>query len=253
MRRLLRAMHTTAAAVVLLSSSIQADTTNDGQATVDKAIQALGGEATLKSTKAYTWKSKGKINIGGTESAFTSEATVAGLDRFRQTFEGEFNGEKVKGVTVINGDKGWRKFGEMGMELDKDAMAIAKRSVYLEAVSGNPLLLKEKGFKIQSAPDEQFEGKDVACVKVTGPDGKDFTILFDKTTGLPVKEVAKVIGFGGEEVTQETIFKEYKVFDGFKTATKVEIKHDGQKFLDGVGSDFRRLDNVDAKTFENPL
>ena len=116
------------------------------EAVVDKAIQALGGEAKLSTVKAFTWKAKGKISIGGNESEFTSEATIDGLSHFRQTFEGDFGGQKVKGITVVAGDKGWREFGDQGGELDKDALANAKRSIYLEAVTTNPLLLKEKAF-----------------------------------------------------------------------------------------------------------
>jgi hypothetical protein len=254
MTRRHRATFAAAGIVLLIGSSLRADSSKSAEATIDKAVEALGGEATLKGVKAYTWKSKGKINIGGNESEFTGQATVDGLDRLRQSFEGEFNGEKVKGLTVVDGDKGWRKFGDMAMELDKDAMAVAKRSMYLNAASSNPLVLKGKGFKFKSAPDEKVDGKDAACIEATGPDGKDFKLFFDKVTGLPIKEVARVIGFGGEELTQESLFKEFKAFDGgFKTATKVEIKHDGEKFLNFEASDFKKLDTVDPKTFSNPL
>lgn len=246
---------TCAAAVIVffIGSSLRADKSKSAEATIDKAIQALGGEATLNGVKAYTEKSKGKININGSETAYTGQSTVDGLDRMRQAFEGEFNGEKVQGVTVVDGDKGWRKFGDMATELDKDAIAAAKRSMYLNAVSTNPLLLKGKGFKFKSAPDEKVDGNDTACIEATGPDGKDFKLYFDKATGLPVKLVAKVIGFSGEELTQDLLFKDFKAFGGFKTATKVEIKHDGDKFLNFEVLDFKKLDKVDAKTFANPL
>ena len=120
----------------------------------------------------------------------------------------------------------------------KLVMTVSDRVVVLDAgqkiaegapvdVARNPLVLKEKSFKIKAAADEKVDGKDAACIEATGPDGKDFKLYFDKTTGLPVKEVARVVGFSGEELTQESYFKEFKAFDGFKTATKVDIKHDG--------------------------
>jgi hypothetical protein len=221
-------------------------------AVVDKAIQALGGEAKLSTLKAVTWKAKGKISIGGNESEFTSEATLEGLDHFKQTFEGDFGGNKVKGVTVVAGDKGWRQFGDMGGELDKDALANAKRSVYLDAVTTNPLLLKEKAFKLEGCPDEKCEGKAAACIKVTGPDGKDFKVLFSKETGLPIKEIAKVVGFQGDELQQERSFTNYKDYDGVKVATKSEVKHDGEKFLEAEVTSFKPLEKVDPKTFAEP-
>ena len=45
------------------------------------------------------------------DNEFTGQSTAQGLDRYRAEFEGEFNGNSVKGVTVVDGDKGWRKFG----------------------------------------------------------------------------------------------------------------------------------------------
>ena len=54
--------------------------------------------------------------------------------------------------------------------------------------------------------DEKVGDKPAAGIKVTGPDGKDFTLYFDKESGLPVKSVAKVVGFQGDEYTQETTY-----------------------------------------------
>lgn len=222
------------------------------EAIVDKAIQAIGGEAKLSTVKAFTWKSKGKINIQGNESDLSSEATLDGLDHFHQVFNFNIGGQKIKGVVVVNGNKGWRLFGDMGGELDKDALANAKRSIYLDAVSTNPLLLKEKGFKLEACPDEKADGKPAACIKVVGPDGKDFKLLFNKETGLPVKEIAKIIGFQGDELTQERTFSSYKEFDGLKVATKIEVKHDGEKFLEADASGFKVLSKVDPKLFAEP-
>ena len=61
-------------------------------------------------------------------------------------------------------------------------------------------------------------------LKVTGPDGKDFTLCLDKESGLPVKLVAKVLSFQGEEYTSETTYADYKDFGGIKKATKVVIE-----------------------------
>src|SRR5262245_64310345 len=77
----------------------------DAKASLDKAIKALGGEEKLGKVKAITFKSKGKLTIGGGEGTFTSETTVQGLDQMRGEFTGEFGGMEVKGVNVLNGDK----------------------------------------------------------------------------------------------------------------------------------------------------
>jgi hypothetical protein len=224
----------------------------EAQALLDKAIKALGGEAKLGQVKAATWKGKGKITFGDNANEFTSQVTVQGLDHFRQEFEGEFGGNKVKGVTVLAGDKGWRKFGDMSIDMDKDAVANEKRTVYLQVIPVTLVPLKDKGFKIDTAGEEKVGGKSAAGITATGPDGKEFKLYFDKDSGLPVKLVAKVVGFMGDEFTQETTFDNYKDFGGIKKATKVENRRNGEKFLEQEITEFKVLDKVDPKTFTQP-
>jgi hypothetical protein len=236
-----------------LSSSARADADKDVNAVLDKAIKALGGEEKLSTVKAATWKGKGKITFGGNDNDFTSQTTVEGLDHFRSEFEGEFGGNKVKGVTILNGDKGWRKFGDNKMDLDKDGVANEKRNVYLQVIPAIILPLKGgTGFKVAAAGEEKVDGKAAVGVKATGPDGKDFTIYFDKESGLPVKQVAKVVGFMGEEFTQQTTFGDYKDFGGVKKATKIVNTRDGEKFLELEITEAKILDKVDPKTFAEP-
>ena len=155
-------------------------------------------------------------------------------------------------MRVLNGDKGWRKFGDEPMELDEDALANEKRRAYLEVIPITLVALKGKGFKLATASDEKVGDKPAAAIKITGTDGKDFTLYFDKESGLPVKLVATVAGFGGDEFTQETTYKEYKDFDGIKKATKVESKRDGEDFIKSEITDFKVVDKVDPKTFAAP-
>jgi hypothetical protein len=234
-----------------LGNSVRA-ADQDAQAILDKAIKALGGEEKLGKVGAATWKAKGTITFNGNDNQFTSKATVQGLDRYRSEFEGEFDGNAVKGVTVLDGDKGWRKFGENSRTLDNDALANEKRTVYLQVIPITLVALKGKGFQVAAAGEEKAGGTPAVAIKATGPDGKDFTISFDKESGLPVKLVARVMGFRGEEFTQETTFGDYKDMDGIKKATKIESKRDGEKFLAQEITDFKILDKVDPETFAEP-
>jgi len=152
----------------------------------------------------------------------------------------------------LNGTKGWRRFGDNKMDMDEDAVSNEKRTIYLQVVPMTILPLKGKGFKVESAGEEKVGDKPAAVVKVTGPDGKDFKLSFDNESGLPVKLVAKVVGFGGEDFTQETTYKDYKDFDGIKKATKVESKRDGEDFIKSEVSEFKVVDKVDPKTFAEP-
>ena len=237
--------------VLVLGGSALADEP-DAKAILEKGIKALGGEDKLAKADVLSWKVKGTITFGDNENPYSGSTTVQGLDRIRSEFEGEFNGNAVKGVTVLDGKKGWRKFGDMDLDMDDAAIANELRTIYLQVVPTTLVALKGKDFKIAAGADEKVGDKPASAIKVTGPDGKDFTISFDKESGLPVKLVAKVAGFNGDEFTQETNYSAYKEFGGIKKATKVEGKRDGAKFIGQDVSDFKVRDKAPAGSFDQP-
>jgi hypothetical protein len=224
----------------------------DPTAILDKAIKAVGGEEKLKKLDAMSWKANGAITFNGNSNNFTSEVTVQGLDHYRLDLEGELNGNPIKVKVVVDGKKGWRKFGDEAMEMDEDSLANEKRRVYLQVIPTRLSVLKDKAYKLEAADEQKVGDKPAAGIKVTGPDGKDFTIYFDKESGLPVRVVAKVIGFDQQEHTEDTTIKDYKDVDGIKKAMKSETKSDGEDFIKTEITGFKALDKVDAKTFSEP-
>ena len=186
----------------------------------------------MPKSSAFSWKAKGTINFGGNENDFTSEVTIKGLDRYRR----EFGNDQFNGVVVLDGTKGWRKFGDNSSELEGDALANEKRNVYLNVIPITLVSLKGKGFKYEAGGEEKVGDKPAVVFKVTGPDGKDFTLSFDKESGLPVKQVAKVIGFQGQEYTSETTYADYKDFGGIKKATKI-VDQARRRAVSELGSD----------------
>ena len=241
-----------AVVTLVMAASSRADD-KDTKAVIEKGIKALGGEEKLTKAGTCSWKSKGTITLNGDDNEFTSVSTLQGLDHYRSEFEGKFGDNDVKGVTVLSGDKGWQKFNDNDRELDADAVINEKHRINIQAIPTTLVQLNGKGFKIESATDEKIGDKPAAGIKVTGPEGKDFTLYFDKESGLPVKLVATVAGFGGgEDFNQETTFSDYKDFDGIKKATKISSKRNGEKFIDVEISEFKVLDNVPAETFTQP-
>jgi hypothetical protein len=234
-----------------LVNSVRAEDEN-AKATIDKAIKALGGEEKLAKAEAFTWKSKGKFIINGSDNNFNSHITVQGFDQYRSEFEGEFNGNAVKGVTVLNGNKGWRKFGDQLIEMNEDQLANEKRSIYLMVIPTTLVALKDKKVEIGTVGEEKVGDKQAVAIKGKGPDGKEFTIYFDKESGVPIKLVAKMSDPRGGEFTVETSFADYKDFDGIQKATKIESKRDGEKFLEAELTEYKVVDKVDASTFDQP-
>jgi hypothetical protein len=233
---------------VQFAAALPAAEPADAIAAIDKSIQALGGEAKLKAAAAISWKTKGKINFGGAESEFSGMTVVDGLEKIHGEFEGDFGGMKFKGETILNGDKGWRNFGGMIMELDKDGLQMERRNHLLQIVPVTLVALKSNQFKLALLSGE----KSAVAVKATGADGKSMTIHFDKESALPVKLIAKVAGFDGQEFTQETTFSDYKEMSGIKKATKIASRRDGEEFIKQEVVEFKILEKVDPKLFEEP-
>ena len=222
----------------------------DANAIVDKAIAALGGAEKLGKLDAFSWKAKGTITFNGNENDFTSQVTIKGLEQYRR----ESGNDQISIVVVVDGAKGWRKFGDMSSELEGDMLANEKRMLYLNVIPITMVAIKGKGFKYEAAGEEKVGDKPAVILKVTGPDGKDFTLSLDRESGLPVKVVAKnMLGFQpGQEYTSETTYANYKDLGGIKKATKVEVKRDGEAFQSWEITEFKVLDKVDAETFAEP-
>lgn len=234
------------------SPAARAADDKDAAAVVDKAVKAVGGPEKLAAAKGFMWKTKGVITFGGNDNEMNGTGTAQGADHFRQEFEGNFGGNPVKAVTVLAGDKGWRKFGDDATELEKDRVAGERHNVFLQLAAINPLLLKEKGVKVEPAGEDKVGDKPAVGLKVTTPDGKDFKMFFDKETGLPAKQVAKVTSFQGDEVTQEMIYTSYKDFGGIKKATKIEGKREGEPYLKQEVTEFKVLDKAPEGAFTEP-
>jgi hypothetical protein len=220
----------------------------DAKAILENAIKALGGDEKLTKASAHSWKGMGKWHVGAEERDLESHVTANGLEHFRR----EFTLPQFSGIVVIAGEKGWRK-GRNGItELDAAALADQKRWVYLEVIPVTLMPLKGKGFKLEVAGEEKVNEKPAVVLKVTAPDGKDFTLSFDKESGLPVKEVATQMSPGGQEFTVETTFRDYKDMGGIKKATKTEVKRNGELSTEMEITEFKVLDKVAPETFAEP-
>jgi hypothetical protein len=215
---------------------------------LDKAIMALGGEERLSKIKAFTVKGKGTVVFEGNDIPFTFETTANGIEQYRSTYEGEFGGEKFAGATVIDGGKGWRKLDDDIQKLEGESLDNEKRSAYLEVVPILLTILKGERFKLDLAAEEKAS----TGLKATGPDGKDFTIRFDKESGLPISLSAKVVDVEGKEFTQATTLEDYREFEGIKVATKSSSKKDGERYVEVDGMEFKVLDKVEPDTFAEP-
>ena len=176
---------------------------------------------------------------------------MQGIDRLRLELEND--GRHV--IRIVSGEKGWARRAGMSTKLPREAVSALIQQTYLEAIPITLVAIRAKGLSYMATADEKVGDKPAAVLKVTGPDGKDFSLYFDKDSRLPVKVVAKTPNFfenPGKMWLSEITFADYKDFDGIKKATRVEFKTDGEIAYVIEITEFKVLDNVDPATFAEP-
>jgi hypothetical protein len=220
-------------------------------AIVDKAIAAHGGEQRLRAVRAFRWESEGTMNPTKDPSAFTNRVTVQGLDRYRAEFEWGFNGAKYKTVTALNGDRAWRQSNNRQTQSNVRAVAELKHVAFVHVVTTTLVPLKSNGVKLESAGEAKVGDKLAAVVRVTGPDGRKFTLWFDRAAGFLLK-LAEDSNLQ-PKVTVETTFDDYVKFGGVYKAKKISQQFEnGERFRQEEITRFQILDKVGPKTFEGP-
>ena len=245
MRRFLGAA--IAAVFYLVSSSVVHADDPAAAAVLEKAIHALGGREKLAKAEAFSWRAKWKQE--GIKN-FESQTTMQGLDHRRM----ETGNNQLRFIQVVSGDKGWARYGGVTRKLVGEELVFWIQDTYLEAIPITLLAIQARRLKCQAADDEQVSDKPAAVLKIKGPDGKDFALYFDKDSGLPVKVVAKMRGYGpaGRVLLREITFADYKDFDGIKKATKVEFKTNAKTSHVLEVTEFKILEKVDPETFVEP-
>jgi hypothetical protein len=238
--------------IATLSATIAQADEKDPVAILDKAIKALGGKEKLEKATVASTKTSGKVLINGQDNPFTALAIFDGPMRFRSEFSGEFGGNDVKVINVVNGEKAWRKFNDEVKEIDNDALANERRTIYLQTLPGLLYPLKSDKFKLASAPEQKVKGSTALAIEVTPPEGKTFTLCFDKESGLPVKLIADVVGWNGEEYNQETYYSDFKDYEGVKKATKIATMRNGEPLIEAELTEFKILDKVPPDIFAEP-
>jgi hypothetical protein len=209
------------------------------QAVLNKAIKALGGAEKLQA-KILTWKVKDPDRTG--------QITVQNPDQIRYEQSIADQGKTIKSLTIINGDKGWSQIDDKVTTLKGEELLSSKHWLYKQVIPVTILPLKGKGFKLKAVGEQKVDGKPAVGIQVTPPGvktGGEFTLYFDKESGLPAKMIEK-IDYG--DGIGENIFADYKEFDGIKKAMKIQMKPGDTIHI----SEFKVLDKVDARIFSEP-
>lgn len=206
------------------------------RALIDQVLAAHGGEDKLNKLTSFT------ITV---KEGYTQHYFVQPPKSFR--WESTHQDQTGKRIVILfpEGRRWWTK------EPNEDAKEF--RPTGIEPLSAHGwfdyvkffgprqvLRLKDQGHKVALLDEEaKIAGRAAVGVQVTGPH-YNHKMYFDKETHLLLKGV-------GSGILREVTFSDYKKFDGIPIARK---EHDGHS--ESLVTDFRVVDNLDAKLFEQP-
>lgn len=228
----------------------RADDQAEASRVIAKAIDAHGGAAKLAKFKAVEWKAKGTFHGPMGPGEFTTQVAVQFPDKSRFDVAA---GDGFGFVSVLNGDKGWAKFGEDQHEMDKGAIDEVKENLYVMWLT-TAAPLADKTLTLKPLGESKVDERPVLGVLVSQPGHRDVSLFFDKETGLLSKMAtrAKDLFQGGKEIDSEEIYSDYKEFDGVKRPTKVKELKDGKTSVEETRSDYKQSEKLDDKAFEKP-
>ena len=230
------------------------DKHKDAQAVIDKAVKAMGGAEKLTKAALVTYKVKLKSATDGGAGEMTFLIIEASAGRERSEMERDAgNGEIIKSLTVMNGEKVWRKQAGKIQELNQDVALHRKRASEMFEAVRRPIILKDPHYLVKLVGEEKIGEKTAVVLDVMGTFGRDFRLSFDKESGLPIRLEAASTLPGEPEAAITTLFTGYKEFDGIQVATRRLQARNNVKTSESEISDFQVLEKVAQGTFDEPM
>jgi hypothetical protein len=225
------------------------------RALIDKAIKATGGEEKLAKYKGETFKAKGKFYGMGEGIEYTGEWSIQLPKQMRVQIDLDVNGMKIGVVRVSNGKKLWMQIMGETKEVTDKAELLEDREARHEYWVATLLPLKGKGYQLAALGEVQVAGKPAVGVKVSHKGYRDVSLYFDKAKGLLVKidsVVKDVMGGGDQELSQETLYSNYKTVSGVQRPWRVVINRDGKRFIDAEVTEMELRETIDDSVFGEP-
>jgi hypothetical protein len=230
----------------------------DAVAVVKKAIDAHGGAENITKYKASSGTMKGTLSISGQDMEFTGTVLSETPSKHKVKIEADIMGQKLTVLQICNGEKAKSTVSIGGMAIpgggdeEKDELKLA--TAIQDAMTLVPLL-DDKNYTLKLEDKAKVNDVDCDVVKVTLKKfSKDITLYFDAKTNLLIKTQRKGKGPSADgtlmEVNEETYASKYEKIQGLiQQPTKIEVKHDGKKFMSYTMSDIKILEEIDAKEF----
>lgn len=224
--------------IIFSGLTIQAQTLDEILA---KYFETIGQD---KLTEVQTIITKGKLVQGNIEIPIIGYSKRPNKTRMEGTFQG------LTFVSAYNGDIGWHLNPFMGDTLPQQATDEELDELKDQAdIDGMLYNYKEKGYTLELAGTEDFEGQQVYLLKLTKPNGNVYTHYMDAENYVILKTVAKVKSKGVEQEV-ETDFSNYKPVEGVIFPFSIESKVKGNTVAQFVFDSFTFNQDIDDSIFE---
>ena len=189
------------------------------QTVLDGYLKAIGGETTLQNVTTLVQEMNASFqgqNMAMTlkqksPNLMSTDVSIIGMGSvFKQAF---------------NGETGY--MAQMGNKQPMPAEAIAK-SKAKTALFEELGLMANSSLKVSLDSIETVDGNDAYVLVIEDKDGESTKNYYDVTSGLKIKSVSKEKGPGGQEITQERTFGDYKEVSGIKFPHITSVPIGGQ-------------------------
>jgi hypothetical protein len=214
---------------------------------VSKALNARGGLSRIKAVQSQ--RITGTIYFDAdTHGPFVAEFQRPGKMHNEVTIQ-----DKVV-VRVLDGkESGWQINPFAGITAPEAMSAEDVKNAASEADFDGPIVdAKTKGNTLEFVGMEKVEDRDAYKLKVTHQDGKVFFYSFDTQTFLLTKWLGTRDN-GGQEVTWETFFHDYREVDGLKFAFELVSDSPGTEYMQKIVVDKIEVNpQIDQSHFKKP-
>jgi len=243
-----------AAMLLTLTTFARSGDDKEPRAIINKGLDVQGGEAKLAKFTATTMKGTGKFFGLGEPIDFGLEIIVQRNKQLRFAVDLKVMDQSLKIEAGVNGDKGWEKLNDDVKDMPAEEVAEHKEQMHSGSVT-HLLVLKDKGYQLSTIGEVKVGDRTALGVHVAKKGHRDVNLYFDKDKGHLVKSefVIKDIKTSGDmEITQTTLYSDYKEIQGTRQPTRVVIERDGKKFTDTQMNEIQLLERVDESVFGRP-
>lgn len=237
------------------SSLARADLMLGPEYFVGESIKAHGGDK-IEKYRAEVLKFDGKMMFQGQELPITGEHVVQLPGQMKSVIRLEVDGLKLEFVTVVNGDKGWRRTNGITSDMDANALAQSKDTLHAYRVARMTQIPNDREFKlvnknIASNPSI-IDGVRAWGIQVSYPKEKDVVLWIADKEKLLLKMERMQQNAEKKMFLVAESFSDYKEINGVQRPMKRIVFMDGKKSMESKATEIKLLEQIDEKEFAKP-